>query len=158
MQHVYYIDACILVSLFDKRDQAHRFYRTMFIQHSSHCRFRISHLAFGEAIHSLMEKDVDLDLDEIRSKLNSFNIEIKKMPPMDFLLPIINLIRENDNRLNYNDILIVASAIADDDSKGLITMDSDMIGNFAINYAASEMGKKGFIVSDNPFTKRRKRR
>jgi len=79
------------------------------------------------------------------------------MPDFNSLREIINTIKEYDDRLDYNDILIVAAAIADNESIGLITMDSDMIGNHAIDEAARKHSEKRFIVSDNPFKRRRGR-
>lgn len=134
----------------------HKFYRSLFERYNSHYNFVVSHVALGETIHEFMNKDLDLTLDEICSKLHHYNINVKSIPDLDILVKIINKIREYDDRLNHNDIVIVATAIADPQSKGLITTDSDMIGNIAINEAAKFMNKPKFIVSDNPFKKKRR--
>jgi len=155
---VYHIDSCILTALLDRYDEMHRFYDSLFRRYNSHYLFLISHVAFGETIHILMEKEMDLDLDHIHSRMEYYNIKVTNMPNSNILIDIIRKIREYDDRLNYNDMLIVAAAIADPDSKGLITTDSDMIGNIAISEVASSMGKPNFIVSDNPFSRKRRRR
>ena len=157
MQRIYHIDTCILVSLLNSRDPHHRMYNHLFIRHNKYCLFRITHIALGETIHILMNNNIDLSLDELSSKLQYYNIQIRSMPDFNSLREIINTIKEYDDRLDYNDILIVAAAIADNESIGLITMDSDMIGNHAIDEAARKHSEKRFIVSDNPFKRRRGR-
>ncbi len=156
MWKVYHIDACILVSLLDGSDDYHKIYSQLFNRYNMHYLFRITHVAFGETLHRLMVKKIDMDLGRISNRIQHYNIEIRNMPDYNSLKKIMNFIREHDDRLDYNDILIVAAAIADKECSGLITMDSNMIGNQAIDLAAQNYGKKRFIVSDNPFKKHRR--
>ncbi len=123
--------------------------------------FITSHIALGEAIQNFIENNIDMDIGRIRNKLRQYNIQVTGIPCIQEVVKVIRMIREQDNRLDHNDILIVAVALLDENSRGLITTDSEMIGNKAINNTAIYLGKNNFIVSDNPFgtaTPRRRRR
>jgi len=110
---------------------------------------RISHVAIGEAFNGICE-DHGIDCDGQDCALISFNrlvfrgelLEVKGIHDVDHFLEMAEALHRADERLDPNDCLILALAIADEECDSFLTSDPVMVRSAMLREMASDHRKE----------------
>jgi len=118
-------------------------------------RLKASELAVGELVRVLYEK-------QRAEKAKSFLIHLSTLiehrtviiysyrRTLEELANIVTEIRRGDNRIEINDILIVAQAMLDQECVGILTFDRLILGSKGLKRVLEEHDRKNFQISADP--------
>lgn len=134
-----YLDTMILIGFYEKKDLGKHSRKIVNkiekIRRNHRITAKVPVIVLGEFLAKMMHRDED-----ILEVLRKLNPEITGVSEESLTLAL-NLL-ERDKRIEADDALIVAMAITDRKATRLITTDSKLIGNRAIQEAIKERESK----------------